>query len=168
MTSATDSASSYSPETTCWKMTEKATHDRVNLARLVRRLEKTVATESWADDAPGTPSSTPAWIRTRGTLQVCFKLPEAAPFYLANDAIHRKLSTPASCCRACNLRTRRARECCGVQAEMQASRVHIRCFSDAARRYDDLRRTLDRLESLVLEVDKVVSAYRASSALFSI
>ncbi|KAI0743650.1 hypothetical protein C8Q80DRAFT_1220591 [Daedaleopsis nitida] len=48
--------------------TEQAVHDRVNLARLVRRLEKTVETETWADE-PGGSTSTPAWIRTRGTLQ---------------------------------------------------------------------------------------------------
>ena len=50
--------------------TEQLVHDRVNLTRLVRRLEKTVANESWTDDAAGPPSSTPAWIRTRGTLHV--------------------------------------------------------------------------------------------------
>lgn len=47
---------------------EQAAHDRVNLARLVRRLEKTIAAETWVDEPAD--SSTPAWIRTRGTLQV--------------------------------------------------------------------------------------------------
>ncbi|GBE80445.1 hypothetical protein SCP_0301600 [Sparassis crispa] len=43
---------------------EQTVHDRINLARLVRRLEKTVASEDWTDDRlPAT------WIKTRGTLQ---------------------------------------------------------------------------------------------------
>ncbi|RPD58658.1 hypothetical protein L227DRAFT_550478 [Lentinus tigrinus ALCF2SS1-6] len=97
-------------------MTEKATHDRVNLARLVRRLEKTVATESWTDSAPGTSSSTPAWIRTRGTLQ---KVKHA-----------RRL--------------------------LQSVESEDKSTSDAEIRYE-FRRTLDRLESLVAEVDKRIS-----------
>ncbi|KAI0708935.1 hypothetical protein C8T65DRAFT_649434 [Cerioporus squamosus] len=97
-------------------MTEKAIHDRVNLARLVRRLEKNIATENWTDDAPGT-SSTPAWIRTRGTLQ---KVKHA-----------RKLLQ-------------------SVESEDTSS-------SNAPRHYADLRKTLDYLESLVVEVDKRIS-----------
>lgn len=50
---------------------EQVLHDRVNLARLVRRLEKTVTDETWTDDVLGASMPTPIWIRTRGALQVC-------------------------------------------------------------------------------------------------
>ncbi|CAL1706007.1 unnamed protein product [Somion occarium] len=46
---------------------EQILHDRVNLARLVRRLEKTVATENWNTDVDATSNAT--WIKARGTLQ---------------------------------------------------------------------------------------------------
>ncbi|TFK91628.1 hypothetical protein K466DRAFT_541436 [Polyporus arcularius HHB13444] len=100
-------------------MTEKTVHDRVNLDRLVRRLEKNITTESWTDGAPGT-SATPAWIRTRGTLQA---LKHA-----------RKLLQ-------------------SVESEDTSSSS----VPNAPRHYADLRRTLDRLESLVAEVDKRIS-----------
>ena len=48
----------------------QSAHDEVNLARLVRRIEKTVASETWADDSSEDSPSTPAWIRSRGTLHV--------------------------------------------------------------------------------------------------
>ena len=52
---------------------EQATHDRINLYRLVRRLEKSVAEEGWQN--PGDlkdfkPFPHGAWIRTQGTLGV--------------------------------------------------------------------------------------------------
>ncbi|OCH89072.1 hypothetical protein OBBRIDRAFT_733279 [Obba rivulosa] len=40
-------------------------HDKINLHQLVRRLEKTVATDDWAADDV----ARPAWVKTRGTLQ---------------------------------------------------------------------------------------------------
>ena len=50
--------------------TEQILHDRVNLARLVCRLEKTISDETWTEDPTGSSTSTPTWIRARGTLQV--------------------------------------------------------------------------------------------------
>ncbi|EJF65217.1 hypothetical protein DICSQDRAFT_132771 [Dichomitus squalens LYAD-421 SS1] len=98
--------------------TEQVLHDRVNLARLVHRLEKMVADETWMEDVAGSSTSTPAWIRTRGTLQ---KVKHA-----------RKL--------------------------LQNVEVNDDAVDSAApRRYDEFRRTLDRLESLVSEVDKRVA-----------
>ena len=47
---------------------EQALHDRVNLNRLLRRLEKTVASPEWE-----TETSTPqraTWIKAKGLLQV--------------------------------------------------------------------------------------------------
>ncbi|KAH9940382.1 uncharacterized protein BXZ73DRAFT_42820 [Epithele typhae] len=49
-------------------LAEQSVHDRVNLARLVCRLEKSVAAEAWSCEALP-PASPPAWIRTRGMLQ---------------------------------------------------------------------------------------------------
>jgi hypothetical protein len=52
---------------------EQAVHDRINLHRLVRRLEKSVADEGWHDPG-GLKDSDPfphaVWIRTQGTLGV--------------------------------------------------------------------------------------------------
>ena len=52
---------------------EQAAHDRINLYRLVRRLEKSVAEEGWPN--PGDLNGSEldphaAWIRTQGTLGV--------------------------------------------------------------------------------------------------
>lgn len=47
---------------------EQVVHDRINLVRLVRRLEKSVA--DIAQPEPQGNSST-SWVRTQGTLQVC-------------------------------------------------------------------------------------------------
>lgn len=46
---------------------EQIIHDKVNLARLVRRLEKTIAAEDW-DTGSLPPRAT--WIKTQQTLQV--------------------------------------------------------------------------------------------------
>ncbi|KAI0829779.1 hypothetical protein BC628DRAFT_1067563 [Trametes gibbosa] len=89
-------------------------HDRVNLARLVRRLEKAVLNEAWLKDMPGS-APTPAWITTRRTLQ---KVKHA-----------RKL-----------LQT--------VESNEDAS------DSSSSRQYGDYRKTLNRLETLVVEADK--------------
>ncbi|KAI1794230.1 hypothetical protein LXA43DRAFT_166444 [Ganoderma leucocontextum] len=97
--------------------TEQVLHDRVNLTRLVRRLEKTVTDETWTDKVLGSSTSPPTWIRTRGALQ---KVKHA-----------RKLLQ-------------------NVESSDDAS------DSSAPRRYDEFRRTLDRLEHLVSEVDKRV------------
>lgn len=52
---------------------EQVVHDRINLYRLVRRLEKSVAEEGWP--SPGglkdpEPFPHAMWIRTQGTLGV--------------------------------------------------------------------------------------------------
>ncbi|GBE80409.1 hypothetical protein SCP_0301240 [Sparassis crispa] len=94
---------------------EQTVHDRINLARLVRRLEKTVASEDWTDDRHGLP---PTWIKTRGTLQ---KLRHARKL-LKNAELNEDLDNAAM-----------------------------------FQRYEEMRRTLDRLENTVLEVDKRVS-----------
>jgi hypothetical protein len=48
---------------------EQATHDQVNLLRLVRRLEKSIATESdWDDAAANQPER--VWLQAVGALQV--------------------------------------------------------------------------------------------------
>lgn len=60
---------------------EQAVHDRINLYRLVRRLEKSVAEEGWRKPG-GLEDSEPfphaVWIRTQGTLGVspplCFRI----------------------------------------------------------------------------------------------
>ncbi|KAI0769426.1 hypothetical protein BD413DRAFT_477668 [Trametes elegans] len=96
---------------------EQTLHDRVNLARLVRRLEKTISADTWLDEV-SVPSHTPAWITTRRTLQ---KVKYA-----------RKL-----------LQT--------VQSSEDAN------DSSSFKRYDDYRKTLDRLEGIVSEADKRVS-----------
>ncbi|KIP04625.1 hypothetical protein PHLGIDRAFT_15089 [Phlebiopsis gigantea 11061_1 CR5-6] len=51
---------SYAPE-------EQAVHDRINLLRLVKRLEKSVESEEWKEDTR-IPSRA-AWINTQGVLQ---------------------------------------------------------------------------------------------------
>ncbi|EMD33823.1 hypothetical protein CERSUDRAFT_117895 [Gelatoporia subvermispora B] len=91
---------------------EQLQHDRVNLQQLVRRLEKTVASEDWATDD----AARPAWIKTRVALQ---KLKYARRL-LRNVELYE------------------------VDAE-------------ATSRYELLRSTLDRLENVVLEVDKRVA-----------
>jgi SNARE protein 1 len=40
-------------------------HDRVNLPRLVKRLEKSVSEDDWSDS-----SQRDTWIKAQGTLQV--------------------------------------------------------------------------------------------------
>ena len=54
--------------------TQQVLHDRVDLERLVRRLEKTLTDETWTDQL-STP--TPIWIRTRGALQV-WSMPQSS------------------------------------------------------------------------------------------
>lgn len=52
---------------------EQAVHDRINLYRLVRRLEKSVADEGWrnpGDLKDSEPFPHAVWIRTQGTLGV--------------------------------------------------------------------------------------------------
>ena len=52
---------------------EQAVHDRINLHRLVRRLEKSVADEGWhrpEDLKDSDPFPHAVWIRTQGTLGV--------------------------------------------------------------------------------------------------
>lgn len=52
---------------------EQAVHDRINLYRLVRRLEKSVAEEGWhnpGDLKDSEPFPHAVWIRTQGTLGV--------------------------------------------------------------------------------------------------
>ena len=52
---------------------EQAAHDRINLYRLVRRLEKSVAEEGWlnpGDLKDSEPFPHAVWIRTQGTLGV--------------------------------------------------------------------------------------------------
>lgn len=90
---------------------EQLVHDRINLNRLVRRLEKAIADEDWNEDSQLPPRAT--WIKTRTTLQ---KLKHARKL-LHNVEIHEH-------------------------------------DPFAAQRYEDLRHTLDRLETVVLEVDK--------------
>lgn len=93
---------------------EQAIHDRVNLPRLVRRLEKTVADENWGVNSLP-PKAT--WVQAQGMLQ---KLKFA-----------RKL-----------LRN----------VESNAD------LDDASfQKLEELRRTLDRLESVVIAVDKSVA-----------
>ncbi|KAI0644696.1 hypothetical protein C8Q79DRAFT_1001956 [Trametes meyenii] len=96
---------------------EQTLHDRVNLARLVRRLEKTVSNETWIDGVAGMPA-TPTWITTRRTLQ---KVKHA-----------RKLLQ-------------------SVESNEDAS------DSSSFQRYDDYRKTLDRLERIVAEADKLAT-----------
>ncbi|KAI9061712.1 hypothetical protein FKP32DRAFT_1575345 [Trametes sanguinea] len=93
---------------------ENLLHDRINLARLVRRLEKTVSSEGWPDDTASA-TSLPPWIATRGTLQ---KVKHA-----------RKLLQ-------------------SVESSEDPD------DSSSIRRYDEFRRTLDRLERIVSEADK--------------
>ena len=45
--------------------TEQAAHDRINLGRLVKRLEKSVFGQDWNED-----SQHNIWINTQQTLQV--------------------------------------------------------------------------------------------------
>lgn len=49
---------------------EKSLHDRINLPRLVKRLEGTVKEDSWATDGPARRDS---WIKARGVLQVSWR-----------------------------------------------------------------------------------------------
>ena len=63
------------PELTMSK--EQAVHDRINLYRLARRLEKSIAEEGW--QIPGNLKDSEAfphavWIRTQGTLGVSVSL----------------------------------------------------------------------------------------------
>ena len=67
-----------------------ADHDRINLGRLVKRLEKSVEGEDWSqDDGHNT------WIKTQGTLQVCAGRhtgPDYAEGLLSSISCHRKLN----------------------------------------------------------------------------
>ena len=61
---------------------EQVVHDRINLYRLVRRLEKSVAEEGWHN--PGDPKDSEpfphaVWIRTQGTLGVSISLSLSPP-----------------------------------------------------------------------------------------
>ena len=51
-----------------YQVTEQVVHDRINLLRLVRRLEKSVDSDEWLEDTR-VPSRA-AWIRMQGVLQV--------------------------------------------------------------------------------------------------
>ena len=46
---------------------EKTLHDRINLPRLVKRIESTVKEDSWTVEGPARRDS---WIKARGVLQV--------------------------------------------------------------------------------------------------
>ncbi|KAI0948928.1 hypothetical protein AcW1_008666 [Taiwanofungus camphoratus] len=95
-----------------FQSSEQVVHDKLNLARLVRRLEKSITSEDWsADGLP--PQAT--WIKARGTLQ---KLKYARKL-LKNVEINDDLNN-----------------------------------SDAFQKYAALRTSLDRLEHIILEVDR--------------
>lgn len=53
-----------------YQPTEQLLHDRVNLTRLLRRLEKTVASQEWEEETRHPARTT--WIKTKGLLQVCY------------------------------------------------------------------------------------------------
>ncbi|KAL4073787.1 hypothetical protein J3A83DRAFT_4371077 [Scleroderma citrinum] len=69
--------------------TEKTLHDRINLPRLVKRLESTVKENSWTVDGPARRDS---WIKARGTLQ---KIRHAHTL-LKNVELDEPATTPAS------------------------------------------------------------------------
>jgi hypothetical protein len=68
---------------------EQVAHDRINLYRLVRRLEKSVAEEGWHNpkDLTGSePFPHAVWIRSQGTLGVSLSLqPTFTPPGIAFD-----------------------------------------------------------------------------------
>ncbi|PCH35960.1 hypothetical protein WOLCODRAFT_140139 [Wolfiporia cocos MD-104 SS10] len=99
---------------------EQATHDKVNLTRLVRKLEKTVADEDWNASGMLPPN---AWIKTRTTLQ---KLKYA-----------RKLLN---------------------NVEM------LEDDPESLKRYGQLRKLLERLESIVTEADQHVKPVSKGSS----
>lgn len=55
-----------------YQVAEQVLHDRINLLRLVRRLEKSVDSDEWLEDTRE--PSRAAWIKAQGVLQVgvCF------------------------------------------------------------------------------------------------
>lgn len=55
-----------------YQVAEQIVHDRVNLLRLVRRLEKSIDNKEWLEDTRE--PSRAAWIKTQGVLQVSIKL----------------------------------------------------------------------------------------------
>ncbi|KAL4078268.1 hypothetical protein V8B97DRAFT_2003509 [Scleroderma yunnanense] len=108
--------------------TEKTLHDRINLPRLVKRLESTVKENSWTVDGPARRDS---WIKARGTLQ---KIRHAHTL-LKNVELDEPATTPcvpvATCMR-------------DVNAPSRASERH----------YQHIRTTLDRLETYMLKTEK--------------
>lgn len=64
---------------------EQIVHDRINLYRLVRRLEKSIAEEGWnntGDLKDSEPFPHAAWIRTQGALGVSEPIPRTVYFPL--------------------------------------------------------------------------------------
>ena len=57
------------PTTMSYQLNEQVVHDRVNLLRLVRRLEKSIDSAEWLEDTRA--PSRAAWIKTQGVMQVC-------------------------------------------------------------------------------------------------
>ena len=51
-----------------YQVSEQLLHDRINLLRLVRRLEKSVDSDEWLEDTRE--PSRAAWIKVQGVLQV--------------------------------------------------------------------------------------------------
>lgn len=58
---------------------EQLLHDRVNLARLVRQLEKSVASEQWATSTGN--GNERAWVKAQGTVQVGCSLSNTSNAY---------------------------------------------------------------------------------------
>ncbi|KAI0633503.1 hypothetical protein C8Q77DRAFT_1157708 [Trametes polyzona] len=111
---------------------EQLLHDRVNLARLVRRLEKTVSDETWVAEVAES-SPTPPWIATRQTLQKVKHARKLLQSVESNeDASDSSVYSNPSFFMFVTLPSSR--------------------FS--SQRYADYRKTLDRLERLVAEADK--------------
>lgn len=74
---------------------EQATHDQVNLLRLVRRLEKSISTESDWDDVAANQRER-VWLQASGALQVGVEVRHIVDHSFTFQG--RKLSTDANCC----------------------------------------------------------------------
>ncbi|CCL98191.1 uncharacterized protein FIBRA_00185 [Fibroporia radiculosa] len=114
---------------------EQLVHDRINLFRLIRRLEKGVAAANW--DVDGLPPQL-TWIKTQGTLQASGHECLQCLGYASLNSIDRFAYRPSS-----------LREGC--------SRMSSFTKTIPSTRYDQLRSSLDNVENVVKEVDQRVA-----------
>ena len=140
--------------------TEQAIHDRINLIRLVKRIEKSAAENDWSHVG-----GIDLWARAQGTLQV-----STSPvcLYLFKRRFCCGWSENTTCkeiVEECRSRWYGYILVCAGIVLLRSWDEHVRSFRKSSQRYRDMRITLDRTEKFVSNIEKVILSLLSSDML---